>query len=72
MHQTCSCEKPLLCSCPFGGRVTYVLGDMGLFWIEGKQLSGRYVEWAKAKRSEPAGTAGMKAPEVLHLYNYIN
>ena len=64
VHQTCSCESPLLCSCPFGGRVTYVLGDMGLFWIDREQLSGSYVEWAKAKRDEPAGTTGMKAPEV--------
>ena len=37
---------------------------MGLFWTEGAQLSGRYVEWANAKINEPAGTAGMKAPEV--------
>ena len=64
MHQTCSCKAPLLCSCPHGGRVTYLLGDMGLFWTEGERLSGKYVEWAKAKHFEPAGTAGMKAPEV--------
>ena len=47
--------------------MTYVLGDMGLFWKEGERLSGHYVEWAKAKRNEPAGTAGMKAPEVLNF-----
>lgn len=64
VHQTCSCERPLLCSCPFGGRVTYVLGDMGLFWIDSEKHSGNYVDWAKAKQREPAGTARMKAPEV--------
>ena len=68
VHQTCSCESPFLCSCPFGGRVTYVLGDMGLFWIDSEQLSGSYVEWAKAKCDEPAGTSGMKAPEVGIIY----
>ena len=47
--------------------MTYVLGDMGSFWTEGGQLSGNYVEWAKAKHKEPAGTVGMKAPEVWIL-----
>ena len=64
MQQACACQEALLCSYPHGGRVTYVLGDMSLFWIEGKQPSGKYVKWAKAKQREPAGTAGMKAPEV--------
>ena len=64
MHQACACHEPLLCSCPDGGRVTYVLGDMSLFWTEGKRPSGKYVKWAKAKQKEPGGTAGMKAPEV--------
>lgn len=68
VHQECACDSPLLCSCPYGGRVTYVLGDMGLFWIDKQQLSGKYVDWAKAKYSEPAGTDRMKASEVRKLF----
>ena len=64
MHQSCSCQAPLFCSCPSGGRVTYVLGDMSLFRKEEKQPSRKYMEWAKEKCNEPAGTTGMKAPEV--------
>ena len=48
-----------------------MLGDMGLFWTEGERLSGNYVEWAKAKRKEPGGTIGMKAPEVQISYSYV-
>lgn len=45
---------------------------MGLFWMEGERLSGKYVEWANAKHVEPAGTAGMKAPEVEYIVTYRN
>jgi len=41
-----------------------VLGDMDLFCVHGESVSGKYVEWARAKQTEPAGTAGMKATEV--------
>ena len=44
---------------------------MSLFWMEGKRPSGKYVKWAKAKRKEPAGTVGMKAPEVKRWYVHI-
>ena len=64
IHQTCSCTSPLLCTCPYGGGVKYVLGDMDLFCVDGERLSGKYVDWAKAKCNEPAGTVGMKATEV--------
>lgn len=67
VEQTCSCPEPLLCSCPNNDRVTYVLGDMSSFLTEGKQPIGKYVQWAKAKCREPAGTVGMKAPEVKSM-----
>ena len=37
---------------------------MGLFWDDKGHLSSKYMEWAKQKSDEPAGTAGMKATEV--------
>ena len=64
VHQTCSCDNPLLCACPGGGGVTYVLGDMDLFCVQGEALSGKYLNWAKQKFTEPAGTPGLKATEV--------
>lgn len=67
VHQICMCKNPLLCTCPVGEAVTYVLGDIDLFCIDGEHLSGKYVEWAKAKRNEPAGSPGLKASEVCLL-----
>ena len=66
MHQTCICESPLVCTCGPGDNkgVTYVLGDMDLFCIDGENLSGEYVRWARAKFTEPSGTRDMKATEV--------
>ena len=66
VHQSCPCKTPLQCSCIGGSGVTYVLGDMGLFWME-KNLTKKYMEWATAKDIEPAGTKGMKAPEVKYV-----
>ena len=64
MHQTCPCKNVLQCACPGGSGVTYVLGDMSLFWMKGEKCTKKYIEWATAKYEEPAGTKGMKAPEV--------
>ena len=64
VHQKCPCKSPIRCKCPSGKGVEYVLGDMGLFWNEGGDLSDSYMEWAKQKSDEPSGTIGMKATEV--------
>jgi len=48
--------------------VKYVLGDMGLFWEDKRHLTLKYMEWAKEKSREPAGTTGMKATEVQYVY----
>ena len=48
-----------------------MLGDMDLFCVHGESVSRKYVEWARAKHTEPAGTAGMKATEVSILYTHF-
>ncbi|XP_065896970.1 uncharacterized protein [Dysidea avara] len=67
VHQTCPCLSPIRCKCPESGGVKYVLGDMGLFWDDKGHLSSKYMEWAKQKSDEPAGTAGMKATELYFM-----
>ena len=64
VHQTCSCITPLQCVCPGDSGVTYVLGDMDLFCVQGEALSGKYLKWAKEKFTEPVGTRGLKPTEV--------
>ena len=64
MHQTCSCVNPLQCVCPGDSGVTYVLGDMDLFCLQGETLTGKYLDWADEKFNEPAGTHGLKPAEV--------
>ena len=64
VHQTCSCVSPLQCIGHEDKGVTYVLGDMDLFWIHEEDLTGKYVDWAKKKFHEPSGTHGLKATEV--------
>ena len=72
VHQTCSCVSPLQCVCSGGSGVTYVLGDMDLFCVQGETLSGKYLDWAKEKFNEPAGTHGLKATEVcLNIYMHL-
>ena len=44
---------------------------MGLFWIDKQRLSGKYVEWAKEKYKEPAGTDRMKASEVWNIFSSL-
>ena len=48
-----------------GGRgVTYVLGDTDLFEEESANLTYTLDEWKKMAGHDPAGTIGMKPPEV--------
>ena len=69
VHQTCSCVSPLQCVCPGGSGVTYVLGDMDLFCVQGETLTGKYLDWANEKFNEPAGTHGFKPAEVcVNIY----
>ena len=44
--------------------MTYVLGDMDLFCLQGETLTGKYLDWADEKFNEPAGTHGLKPAEV--------
>ena len=69
VQQTCSCVSPLQCVCPGGSGVTYVLGDMDLFCVQGKTLTGKYLKWAKEKFTEPAGTRGLKPTEVCRMHH---
>ena len=64
VHQTCQCESPLQCTCDQG--VTYLLGDLDLCIPEGQQKDLPYTnnEWEKMADRDPAGTVGMKPPEV--------
>ena len=72
VHQTCSCVSPLQCICSGGSGVTYVLGDMDLFCVQGETLTGKYLKWAKQKFTEPAGTRGLKPTEVcLNIHVHI-
>ena len=64
VHQTCECQSPLQCMC--AGGVTYLLGDMDLFSLEEDSANSTYTcdEWEKMAGHDPAGTIGMKPPEV--------
>lgn len=66
MHQHCDCSGPLLCKCPGDGRVEYVLGDLDLLCLEDKCSNCPHgnEDWEKMARHDPAGTMGMKPPEV--------
>ena len=64
VQQSCPCVSPFRCKCSSPGGVTYVLADLDLLCLDGRSVSGKYVEWTEAKLHEPAGTCGMKASEV--------
>ena len=66
MHQKCKCETPLQCRCPSDDRVTYLLGDLDLLSLEEESTDLTYTcdEWKKMAGHDPAGTIGMKPPEV--------
>ena len=70
MHQNCACQSPLQCTCDGDGDVTYLLGDMDLLSLEEESaesdLTYTYTldEWQKMAYHDPAGTIGMKPPEV--------
>ena len=62
----CTCQSPLQCTCPGDGDVTYLLGDMDLLSLEEESENSTYTcdEWKKMAGHDPAGTIGMKPPEV--------
>ena len=66
VHQSCPCQSPLQCMCAGDGGVTYLLGDMDLLSLEEESadLTYTYEEWKKMAGHDPAGTIGMKPPEV--------
>ena len=66
VHQNCACESPLQCICAGDGDVTYLLGDMDLLSLEEEGANSTYTcdEWKKMVYHDPAGTIGMKPPEV--------
>ena len=67
IHQNCACQSPLQCACAGDGDVTYLLGDMDLLSLEeeGANLIYTCEEWEKMAGRDPAGTIGMKPPEVV-------
>ena len=74
MHQNCTCQSPLQCICTGDGDVTYLLGDMDLLSLdkEGADLIYTLDEWEKMAYHDPAGTIGMKPPEVgIILHNIL-
>ena len=64
VHQTCDCQSPLQCTCAGSRGVTYLLGDTDLFQEESTDLTYTCNEWKKMAGHDPAGTIGMKPPEV--------
>ena len=69
VHQHCSCQSPLLCKCPGDdGGVVYVLGDLDLLCLETECSPYGQEYWEKMARHDPAGTMGMKPPEVLYVH----
>ena len=69
MHQNCGCQSPLQCMCAGDGCVTYLLGDMDLLSLE-EEGANLYTcdEWQKMAYHDPAGTIGMKPPEVCIIW----
>ena len=74
MHQECGCESPLQCICTGDGKVTYLLGDLDLLSLEEETSKLTYTcdEWKKMTDHDPAGTIGMKPPEVGICHGAIN
>jgi len=70
VHKHCACPSPLLCKCPGDGEVVYVLGDLDLLCLEKEctpHCNPTHEEWEKMARHDPAGTMGMKPPEVQYV-----
>lgn len=66
VHQNCSCVSPLQCKCPGNGGVLYALGDLDLLCLEEDTSASACTceVWNKMVQRDPAGTVGMKPPEV--------
>ena len=73
VHQNCACQSPLQCTCAGDGDVTYLLGDMDLLSLEeeGADLIYTLEEWQKMAYHDPAGTIGMKPPEVGIIWHDV-
>ena len=70
VHQNCGCNSPLQCTCAGDGDVTYLLGDMDLLSLEDSEnLTYTLDEWQKMAGHDPAGTIGMKPPEVCRTFS---
>ena len=57
---TCVCPSAIKCKCPGKGSVTALLSDFDL--VENATSDG---QWDRLSDTEPSGTDGMKALEVL-------
>ena len=59
--------------CAGDGGVTYLLGDMDLLSLEEESADSTYTldEWQKMAYRDPAGTIGMKPPEVGIIWHSI-
>ena len=68
VQQNCSCTSPLQCKCPGNGGVLYVLGDLDLLCLEDDTSESACTceVWNKMVQRDPAGTVGMKPPEVVY------
>ena len=66
VHQNCGCRSPIQCMCPGDDGVKYLLGDIDLLSLEEESANSTYTcdEWKKMVCHDPAGTIGMKPPEV--------
>ena len=74
VQQNCPCQSVILCQCPSEDRVVFILSDLDLVCLEGKDaLASKSVEvWDKMAMHDPAGTIEMKSPEVcVHVYHVI-
>jgi len=71
VKQKCPCQSVILCPCSAQDRVVYILSDLDLVCLEGKDaLASKSGEvWDKMANHDPAGTMEMKSPEVhLHVF----
>ena len=66
MQQKCACTSPLRCKCPGDGEVLYVLGNLDLLCLENdiSAIGYSFEVWNEMSQRDPAGTVGMKPPEV--------
>ncbi|XP_065896995.1 uncharacterized protein [Dysidea avara] len=68
VHQKCSCQSVILCPCREQDRVVFILSDLDLVCMEGKDAlaSSSGEVWDKMAMHDPAGTMEMKSPESFY------